>query len=59
MAADFFDAFQGTNTVVGIFCKEALNESLDLFRNTGRFGEFRLRIEDRKKDILFFGCIER
>ena len=59
MGADFLDAFQGANTVFGIFCKKTLDESLDLFGDAGGFGKFRFRIEDGKKDILFFGCVER
>ena len=58
MRADFLYAFQGANSVVGVFGEQTLDEGLDLFGDVGGFGEFGFRVKNGKKDIFFFRGVE-
>jgi hypothetical protein len=35
MRIDFLDAFQGADTVVGVFSEKTFDKGLDLFRDVG------------------------
>ena len=59
MRIDFLDAFQGADTVVRVFSEKTFDKGLDLFRDVWWFGEFGFGVKNGKKDILFFGGIER